>query len=154
MGNKDSSQNPENPKIGFALYRTSLAMRQLMQKEFNARGYNITTEQWSVMNRVMKENSLSQNEIAERLHKQKPNVSRIIEELEKNKLVIRKISEGDKRKYKVFLTDKGINLTAELRIIVREVREKACEGISQEELSATANILNTMYNNISLYRNS
>ena len=69
--------------ICFVAYRTSLSVRQYRIRQFKAHGYDVTAEQWRVLHRLWEENGLSQNEISKRLFKQEPNITRIVDDLEK-----------------------------------------------------------------------
>lgn len=134
--------------ICFAAYRTSLRMRQFRNELFKAQGYDITSEQWRVLHRLWEEDGISQNEIAQRLFKQDPSITRILDNLEKEGMIERKPVSKNRRKYNVFLTEKGRNLTAQLRIIAGEAVKKACQGIEKEEIEKAINVLNEIYKNI------
>jgi len=147
MRNNSASTSQEK-SIGFLLYRTSLAMRQLLQKEIKSNGYDITAEQWGVLSRLWEEDGLSQNEIATKLCKQRPNITRILDELEKNELVIRKSIDNDRRKYVISLTDKGKDTVIALKTVAQEIKAKACEDMSEQEVLKTIETLNKIYSNI------
>ena len=134
--------------ICFVAYRTALSVRQYRIKQFKANGFNVTAEQWRVLHRLWEEDGLSQNEISKRLFKQEPNITRIVDNLEKNNLVVRKSVENNRRKYRVFLTEKGRDLTEKLRTISKEALDKACKGIEQADISAAIDVLNKIYKNI------
>ena len=145
---KDNFVSKLDNVICFVAYRTSLHVRQYRTKEFKNYGYDITTEQWRVLHRIWEEDGLSQHEIAKRLFKQGPNITRILDDLEKDGLVIRKSTENNRRKYRLFLTEKGKAITGELRIIAKNVLKKACHGIDEKEIALAIDVLNRMYQNI------
>lgn len=134
--------------ICFVAYRTSLRMRQYRTALFKAQGFDITSEQWRVLHRLWEEDGISQNEIAQRLFKQEPSITRILDGLAKEELIERKPVSKNRRKYHVFLTEKGRNLTAQLRIIAGEAIYNACKDIEKEEIEKAINVLNKIYNNI------
>ena len=57
---------------------------------------------------------MSQVELAEMTFKDKPNVTRMLEVLERKQLIFRQPDENDRRAYKVFLTEVGQQLKAQL----------------------------------------
>jgi len=136
--------------ICFVAYRTSLKMRQYRTELFKANGYNVTSEQWRVLHRLWEEDGISQNEIARRLFKQDPSITRILDDLAKDGLIERKTISKNRRKYNVFLTEKGKTLTVQLRVIAKEAVGKACQGIDKQEIDRAIDVLNKIYQNIEI----
>lgn len=147
MIDKNSIPNPEDT-IGFSSYRASLSIKQHLLRQFKENGFDITVEQFGVMMRIFKNNGLSQNQIAEKAFKQGPNITRIIDDLEEKELVSRQLDSCDRRKYLLFMTDKGIVCVTSLLKIVRGAYEDFREGISAEEMAVAVNVLNKIYHNI------
>lgn len=153
MINNQASIEQEK-SIGFLLYRTSLAMRQLLQKEIKDNGFDITAEQWAILNNLWIQDGISQNDIAIKLCKQRPNITRIIDELEKNNLVSRKSNTNDRRKYQIFLTTQGKDVVKNLKSIVKNIQQKVCEGLSEEEINNIIDSLNKIYKNVNTHINN
>ena len=147
MIDKNFLPEPEEA-IGFVCYRTSLSIKQHLLKQFKDNGFDITVEQWGVMYRIFKHDALTQNQIAEKTFKQGPNITRIIDDLEEKKLVSRQQDPSDRRKYLLFLTEEGTNCVINLREILKKAKEGFSEGISEEEMTTTVNVLNKIYHNI------
>jgi DNA-binding MarR family transcriptional regulator len=76
----------------------------------------------------------SQVQLAERTFKDKPNVSRMIEVLEKGGVVYRRQKELDRRAYEVFLTDKGRKLRNDTVPLAVQVLERALAGLDAEQI--------------------
>lgn len=148
MLQKNLLPEPEET-IGFVAYRTSLSMKQYLLKNFKENGFDITVEQWGVMYRIFKNDGLSQNQIAEKVFKQGPNITRIIDDLEKKGLVLRSQDANDRRKYLLFLTETGTDCVMNLMKVIEKAKAGFSEGISQEDMMKTVNILNQIYHNIS-----
>ena len=70
----------------------STAVARRLQKNFRQAGLEITLEQWSVLYHLWKEDCLSQQELCNRTFRDKPSITRLIDNLEKQKLVKRLIS--------------------------------------------------------------
>ncbi|MEI8377452.1 MAG: MarR family transcriptional regulator [bacterium] len=148
MLDKNLLPDPEET-IGFVCYRTSLSIKQHLLKQFKENGFDITVEQWGVMYRIFKYDALTQNQIAEKTFKQGPNITRIIDDLEQKNLVSRQPDISDRRKYLLFLTEEGNNTVLNLLQVLVKAKESFSEGISQEEMATTINVLNKIYHNIS-----
>lgn len=132
---------------GYMVHKTAFTMKQTLQKLFKSKGYMATPEHWAILNLLEGEEGLSQSEIAEKTTKDKANITRILDVMQRNGLIQRRKHEKDRRVYKIFLTDKGRDLQVTLAQYVLEIDTLACRGISDEELNELKTILNKMYAN-------
>jgi DNA-binding MarR family transcriptional regulator len=133
--------------IGFIIYRTALAMRSNLQRTLKDGGFNITPEQYGILNLLGEEEGLSQQDIGNILFKDKPNVSRMLDALERKKLISRQAT--DRRKYSIYLTEDGKALMEKILPIVAQLRKKTTTGLLVREIEALESILEKIYRNIS-----
>jgi len=75
----------------------STAVARRLQKNFRLAGLEITIEQWSVLYHLWKQDGMSQQELCNRTFRDKPSITRLIDNLEKQKLVKRMPSKEDRR---------------------------------------------------------
>lgn len=87
--------------------------------------------QSSALLAIDSQKEISQREIASRLHLQPPSVVSVIDELERLKLVLRKPTSFDRRKYNITLTPGGKTLAGKIR---REASQ--LENFLREKLGA------------------
>ena len=132
--------------IGFIIYRTALAMKATLQRTLKERGFDITPEQYGILHVLREEAGLSQKEIGNILFKDKPNVSRMLDALERKRLIFRQ--PIDRRKYAIFLTEEGKRLIEETLSIGLELGERAIKGLLGRELESLEGMLNKIYENI------
>lgn len=137
-----------NKSIGFVIDRTLRKIRQHLQKKFNENNYDITVEQWVVLDMLQQKNGIPQNEIAENTFKDAPTVTRIIDQLCKKGWVYRQTDNDDRRKFNVFVTIEGLKVAEQLLPFVFEVRQKSWEGLSEEDYQHLIRILNVIYGNL------
>jgi DNA-binding MarR family transcriptional regulator len=133
--------------ISFIIYRTALAIKAAVQRALKERGFDITPEQFGILHVLREEEGLSQKEIGNILFKDKPNVSRMLDALERKRLIHRQPT--DRRRYSIFLTAEGKKLIEELLPIVTQLREEAENGLLVREKEALESMLNKIYGNIS-----
>ncbi|MDX2001653.1 MAG: MarR family transcriptional regulator [Chitinophagales bacterium] len=78
--------------------------------------YGITPQQFNVLRILRGQNGkpISTSDIRERMLDRMSDVSRIVERLHKQQLVIRKTCKSDKRLVDVLISQKGINLLSEI----------------------------------------
>jgi len=132
---------------GFIIYRTALAMKGAFERALKEQGFNITPEQCAILGLLQEEEGLSQKEIGHILFKDKPNISRMLDILERKKLIFRRAA--DRRKYSVFLTEEGKELIDKVQPVKLKLVEKVFNGLLAREIEALEIILNKIYRNIS-----
>lgn len=144
MGNQTFNANES---LGHVIGKTVQSIKNFMFREFKAKDFNITPEQWAVMSYLHKEDGLFQKQIADYLYKDKPTVTRILDLLEKRNLIIRISDEKDRRKFKIYLTQDGKDTVKQLIPIAEKVQETIEENISGTEKDTLKSILEKIYLN-------
>ena len=132
-------------------YLINLAAQRLkyeLHQTFQAKGYDVTPEQWAVLNRLWEQDGLSQVDLAERTFKDKPGTTRILNLLEKKEIVVRRPDESDRRVLRVFLTRIGKDLKEKLIPCAQEVLAKSGKNLSKEELVQFKLTLNQILRNL------
>lgn len=132
-------------------YLINLAAQRLkyeLHQTFQAKGYDVTPEQWAVLNRLWEEDGLSQVELAERTFKDKPGTTRILNLLEKKNIVVRRPDESDGRVLRVFLTKNGRDLKEKLIPCAQEVLAKSGRDLTKEQVEQFKQTLHHILNNL------
>jgi DNA-binding MarR family transcriptional regulator len=133
----------------FKIDTTIKKIRQYLQKKFDENNLDITVDQWTVLDHIQRYPESSQQELGFRTQKDAPTVTRIIDLLIKKELVIRTMSEFDRRKFCINLTDYGQRKHDVALPIVENVRQLGWQEISEEEGYLFIKILDKIYENIS-----
>src|ERR1700751_4202156 len=94
----------------FITGKASTAIARRLQKKLNAAGINLTIEQWSVLYHLWKEDGRSQQDLCNATFRDKPSITRLIDNLEKLKLVKRTPSKEDRRINLIYLTKEALQL--------------------------------------------
>ena len=132
--------------FGFIVYRTALRLKSALHRTFRDKGFDITPEQWGILRILWEDEGLSQREIGDRLFKDKPNITRMLDALERKGLIFRQPT--NRRRYSIFLTKEGKKLQEELLPIVLQVQEKANNALAKNDLERLQNHLNKIYGNL------
>ena len=132
--------------LGFILNKTNTKLKNKLSQRFNE--FNVTPEQWAVLNGLWTQEGLTPKELADITFKDKPNTNRILEKLQAKGLIVRRPHPVDKRAYQIFLTDHGRELKAELVPKVLQLLEEATAGIDKQKVLEMMNLLNQMYDNV------
>ena len=125
---------------------TAIARR--LQKHFRNEGLDITIEQWSVLYHLWKEDGLSQQELCNRTFRDKPSITRLLDNLEKLQLVKRIASKEDRRINSVFLTDAALLLQDVTIALANQTMDEALVGVSKNEIETVKNVLQRVYDNL------
>jgi len=129
-----------------AMAATAVARR--MQKNFRNAGLEITIEQWSILYHLWKEDCLSQQELCNRTFRDKPSITRLIDNLEKMKLVKRVASKEDRRINMVCLSEAAKELQQQTIDIANQTMDEALTGISKDEIETVKQVLQRVYDNL------
>ena len=127
--------------------RTLKIIKANYQRAFKEVGVDITTEQWVLIDTLYKSNGVSQNDLASGSFKDAPTVSRIIDLLCKKEITERQRFENDRRRYKIFLTDKGKEAYEKALPKVKELRAKGWNGLTEEDYVHYFRIMERIFNN-------
>jgi DNA-binding MarR family transcriptional regulator len=111
-------------------------------------GADITPEQMFILFRLHEKEGRSQTELADKVLNDHPNVTRLLDALEKRQLIARTADPEDRRKALIFLTEEGKELMARLFPVAVEERRRLLHGITQQELDLFEDILKRIEQNI------
>ncbi len=134
-------------KIKTNIYNTGVVSRALSSQTFSEKGFDITPEQYLILELLIDNDEMYQRQIAEITHKDRANVARIIKIL-KDKGLIEKIPQARGRKiYKIVVTEKGKKVKDEIYPTIIELRKILYANISKEDLITTFNTIQKIYEN-------
>lgn len=131
----------------YQLEKSIKSYRRYVQARFKEHGFNITVDQWLVLNALNENTKLTQSDLAELVFKDKASMTRLIELLVLKKLVQRAAHETSRRRFKLTITNKGHELISQIMPLVKENRKVGLNGINNNELQATENVLKKIINN-------
>lgn len=132
----------------FITGKASIAIARRLQKKFNTSGLQLTIEQWSVLYHLWKEDGKSQQELCTDTFRDKPSITRLVDNLEKLGLVKRVPSEADRRINKVYLTKAAQKLQEQTMQMAEETLNEALEGVPAEHINLCKEVLQKVYDNL------
>lgn len=132
----------------FITGKASTAIARRLQKKFNQAGLNLTIEQWSVLYHLWKEDGKSQQELCNATFRDKPSITRLVDNLEKLQLVKRVASESDRRMNMIYLTRQAQKLQEEAMQLAEETLNEALEGVPEERIEICKEVLQIVYDNL------
>jgi DNA-binding MarR family transcriptional regulator len=126
----------------------STAIARRLQKNFKQEGIEITIEQWSVLYHLWKKDGMSQQELCNASFRDKPSITRLVDNLEKLKLVKRVSSSTDRRMNMITLTDAAKKLQERTMVIASNTLNEALEGVSATDIERAKLVLQQVYDNL------
>jgi DNA-binding MarR family transcriptional regulator len=126
----------------------STAVARRLQKNFRQAGLDITIEQWSILYHLWKEDGLSQQELCNRTFRDKPSITRLIDNLEKQQMVKRVASKEDRRINRVYLTEEAKQLQDTTIQLANQTMDEALTGVNREDIEVVKVVLQQVYDNL------
>ena len=126
----------------------STAIGRRLQKNFRQEGVEITIEQWSVLYHLWKKNGMSQQELCNATFRDKPSITRLLDNLEKQQLVRRVPSSADRRLNLIELTAAAKQLQEKTMALASTTLNEALEGVSAEDIERAKRVLQQVYDNL------
>ena len=124
--------------------RLSMIINRYMYGKFRELELGITVEQWTVLACLWQKDKVTQQSLSDITFKDKPSITRLIDNLEKGGLVVRVPDRSDRRAKLIHLTQKGVDLEQKATEIVNRIVEKTMERLSDEEILVCRNVLKTI----------
>lgn len=134
--------------IAYKIQRLARLLRLHLVKFLQEAGSEITPEQWFILFRLYEQEGQSQGELADKDLHDHPNVTRMLDALEKRHLLVRRADPHDRRKSLIFLTEAGKQLLAQVLPLTIEERKKVLNGLTSAEINLFTDILKKIENNL------
>jgi DNA-binding MarR family transcriptional regulator len=127
--------------------KVSAAINRKLYRNFRQGGLEITPEQWTVLIFLWEKDGVTQQELCNATFKDKPSMTRLIDNMEKVHLVVRISDKNDRRTNLIHLTRTGKDLEKRARLIANETLREALKGIKVEDLEVSQEVLRAIFNN-------
>ncbi|MDP4150886.1 MAG: MarR family winged helix-turn-helix transcriptional regulator [Bacteroidota bacterium] len=143
-----NNQFKKGELYSFITGKASTAIARNPQKKFNSAGLKVTIEQWSVLYHLWKQDGMSQQELCKATFRDKPSITRLVDNLEKLQLVKRVPSGNDRRINLVYLTRQAQRLQEEAMNLAEATLNEALEGVPPDRIDVCKEVLQIVYDNL------
>lgn len=127
--------------LGHLATQFSKATLRRINQDLQAGGYPITSEQWTALVHIWNQGGLTQQELGERLLKDKTNIARLAASLERLGYIQRQPGQADRREKTLRLTQLGQEAMPGIAALVQRVLADAYTGIDEHELALCRRVL-------------
>jgi len=145
-----NNQFKKGELYSFITGKTSTAIARRLQKNFKTADIDITIEQWSVLYHLWKEDGLSQQQLCDATFRDKPSITRLVDNLEKLNLVKRVASKDDRRINKIYLTKEAEELQERTMEVASQTLNEALGGVTNGQVEIAKEVLQMVYDNLSV----
>jgi len=135
----------------YQIYGSARLLRFHLQKLLDANEPNFTPEQTFLLYKLYMKDGQSQRQLADRILNDYPNITRLIDKLEKKGYVRREIAENDRRMLKIYMSENGKSRFKSYIPLIMDEREKLLEGVSSDEEKIVKSVLKRIEENVRKY---
>ncbi len=143
-----NNQFKKSELYSFITGKASTAIARRLQKNFKQNGIDITIEQWSVLYHLWKEDGMSQQQLCDATFRDKPSITRLVDNLEKLKLVKRVASKDDRRINMIYLTSEAQLIQEKSMELANQTLNEALEGVTHGQVEIAKEVLQKVYENL------
>ena len=136
--------------IGFLINRTTKGYIKALDSQLREK-VGVTIGQWKVIVMLADQNGLTQKEIADRLGLDGATLIPIIDKMEEEGLVVRKVDSRDRRNNRIYRTDRADALWDKMVQCASDVKEISLKGIPDENIKILRDTLENIWQNLRLH---
>ena len=144
-----NNQFKRSELYSFITGKASTAIARRLQKNFKQAGIEITIEQWSVLYHLWKEDGQSQQQLCDATFRDKPSITRLVDNLEKLGLVKRTANKNDRRINKICITPEAEKLQVQTMEVANQTLNEALQGVTNGQVEIAKEVLQKVYENLS-----
>jgi MarR family transcriptional regulator for hemolysin len=128
-----------NWQIGVQLVQLGRRWRRVLDEELS--GYGLTDATWRPLFHLGRlGDGIRQTELAEALGIQGPSLVRLLDNLERDGLIVRREDRGDRRAKSLVMTDTGRRAYEKVRAVTEQVADRLLARADAEDLAAVARL--------------
>ena len=131
----------------YSLESASKAYRRFAQARLNESGIDITIDQWLVLKAIHESPDITLQQVGAAVFKDFASVTRIVQLLERKKLLSRKPHPNDGRRSELMLSAAGEALIRKVEPIAQANRRHALGGIDAEKVARLREVLKRIVEN-------
>ena len=127
--------------------KVSTAINRKLSRNFRQGGIEITPEQWAILLSLWEKDGITQQDLCNATFKDKPSMTRLIDNMERQHLVVRISDKRDRRTNLIHLTKTGRELEGKAFVIANQTLKEALQDVSLEDLKIAQEVLRKIFMN-------
>ena len=127
--------------------RVSDSINRVLGRNFRQAGLDITPDQWTILIYLWEKDGVTQQRLCNATYRDKPSMTRLLDNMERQHLVVRIPDRHDRRINLIYLTKDGKELEQQATLIINQTLQEALRGIGPEELAVSQEVLRKIFFN-------
>ncbi len=132
------------------LHLTACKLKQFIASKLKEKDVPLTPEQFMLIDLLWNQGSMSQQQLADQLHKDKNSVTKLVDAIERKGFMVRQQNSKDRRSNTIILTEKANQLKPGAKEKGISILDEMLEGITEEELRTFLKTLHKLNRNMSV----
>jgi DNA-binding MarR family transcriptional regulator len=124
---------PVSQMPGHLIRRLHQISTQIFTQRVKQAGFDLTSVQFALLDALRNNPGIDQAGLAEAVAKDRATIGAVVDRLEQKGLILRAVSERDKRARTLSLTDEGAAILAQLYPIVEDLQSEILRGLEKDE---------------------
>ena len=121
-------------EVAVELNLTGCKLKQFIAAKLRQENVPLTPEQFLLIDLLWNQGSMSQQQLADQMQKDKNSVTKLVDAIERKGFVVRRQNTSDRRSNTLVLTEQAEKLKADAKQKGISILDKMLEGISEDEL--------------------
>ncbi|WP_421868166.1 MarR family winged helix-turn-helix transcriptional regulator [Pararhizobium sp.] len=135
-----------NRELFDALASVNRKLRALFDARVKARG--LTLSRARALFALSKRDGLNQRELADELGIETPTIVRLLDGMEKQGFIERRVEASDRRAKQIHMTARGRNIAGEIDKLACEIREQVLGGVNNKDKAIALQVVSLMAGNL------
>jgi DNA-binding MarR family transcriptional regulator len=123
-------------EVAVAINLTGCKLKQFLAVQLKQMGVPLTPEQFMLIDLLWNHGEMSQQQLADLMHKDKNSVTKLVDAIERKGFVVRRQNKHDRRSNTLVLTEKANQLKPGAKQKGISILDQMLEGINENELRA------------------
>ena len=137
-------------EVAVELNLTGCKLKQFIAAKLRQENVPLTPEQFLLIDLLWNQGSMSQQQLADQMHKDKNSVTKLVDAIERKGCVHRQQNASDRRSNTLVLTEKAHELRDHAKQKGISILDEMLEDISETELRAFISTLNKLNVNMTI----
>ena len=137
-------------EVAVELNLTGCKLKQFIAAKLRQENVPLTPEQFLLIDLLWNQGSMSQQQLADQMQKDKNSVTKLVDAIERKGFVHRQQNAADRRSNTLVLTEKALELRDDAKQKGISILDEMLEGISEAELRSFLSTLNKLNVNMTI----
>jgi len=132
-------------RLIFLIFKTQNKLKNYIGSQLAAGGVRISVVQAGILFLLKQKDGRTMTELSQILSTDNSAITGLVDRLEKSGFISRKMPLNDRRAYLICITADGLEEIDKAKVVIRRVNEEIKEGFSVEEIESFKKVLNGIF---------